>query len=104
MSSNGVNWTKVLSKCSGGVRKTILETRALHEELRRQIVEAQQTTPKLDFAVYRARLPKSMAAMVADAEGQLKAFRPPTVDVSPALEQLDKEQQVKVGKCKQTRA
>lgn len=91
-----VNWTKVLSKCSPNVRKTILETRSQHEDLRRQISELKETTPKLDFAAYRQVLPKELGKIVNEAEGQLKAFKPTKVDVTASLKELEQERELKV--------
>lgn len=91
-----VNWTKVLSKCSPTVRKTILETRAHHEDLRRQIAELKETTPKLDFAAYRQVLPKELGKIVNEAEAQLKAFKPTKQSVAASLKELEQERELKV--------
>lgn len=92
-----VNWTKVLAKCSPSVRKTILETRAHHEDLRRQIAELKESIPKLDFAAYRQVLPKEMGKIVAEAEGQFKAFKPAKQNVAAALTELEQERELKVN-------
>lgn len=91
-----VNWTKVLSNCSPTVRKTILETRALHEDLRRQLAEAKESVPKLDFAAYRAALPKSLGKLVDDAEKEVKGFKVPEIDTKVSLSELKQEQELKV--------
>ena len=96
VASNTLNWTKVLSKCSPNVRKTILETRAHHEDLRRQISEIKQSMPKLDFGVYRQTLPKGMAKIVDDAESQLKAYKPPKIDVNSSIKELEQERDLKI--------
>lgn len=93
-----LNWTKILSKCSPSVRKTILETRSHHEDLRRQISELHSTLPKLDFAAYRQVLPKEMGKVVDEAEKQFKAFKTEKVDVSGQLKELEQERELKVNK------
>ena len=91
-----LNWTKILSNCTPSVRKTILETRAHHEDLRRQISELKQSMPKLDFSGYKAELPKEMRAMVEEAEKEIKNYKVKQVDVSAALKALEEERQIKV--------
>lgn len=91
-----LNWTKILSNCTPSVRKTILETRSHHEDLRRQISELKNSIPKLDFAAYRAELPKEMGKMVEEAEGQIKSYKPKMVDVSASIKALEEERQIKV--------
>lgn len=91
-----LNWTKILSNCTPSVRKTILETRAHHEDLRRQISELKHSMPKLDFAAYKAELPKEMGKIVDEAEGQIKNYKPKQVDVSASLKALEEERQLKV--------
>lgn len=93
-----LNWTKILSNCTPTVRKTILETRAHHEDLRRQISELKHCMPKLDFTVYRAELPKDMTKMVDEAEAQIKNYKRKKVDVTSALKALEEERQLKVKK------
>ncbi len=78
------------------MRKTILESRAHHEDLRRQISELKHYMPKLDFAAYKAELPKEMGKVVDDAEGQIKNYKPKQVDVSVSLKALEEERQIKV--------
>lgn len=96
MSASAPNWTKVLAKCSPSVRKTILETRGHHEDLRRQIAELRQTLPKLDFDAYRRVLPTNLRKAVDEAEAQWRAFKPKKIDSSKALSALDQERDLKV--------
>ena len=97
MSAAPLNWTKVLAKCSPSVRKTILETRGHHEDLRRQIAELRQTLPKLDFEAYRRSLPAHLGKVVDESESQFKAFKPKKIDSSKALSALDQERDLKVS-------
>ena len=92
-----LNWTKILSNCTPSVRKTILETRSHHEDLRRQIFELKHSMPKLDFAAYKAELPKEMAKMVEEAETQINNYKPKIVDVSASIKALEEERQIKVS-------
>ena len=94
--SNTLNWTKILSKCSPNVRKTLLETRAYHEDLRRQISEIKQGMPKVDFGVYRQTLPKLMSKIVDEAESQFKAYKPPKIDVKSSINELEQERDLKI--------
>lgn len=96
VASNTLNWTKVLLKCSPNVRKTILETRAHHEDLRRQISEIKQSMPKLDFGVYRQTLPKEMAKIVDESENQFKSYKPPKIDVNSSIKELEQERDLKI--------
>lgn len=91
-----LNWTKILSKCSPTVRKTILDTRSLHEDLSRQIHEIKQSLPKLDFGAYRQTLPKEMGKIVDQAEKEFKNYKVNKVDVNPSLKELDEERDLKV--------
>lgn len=91
-----LNWTKILSNCTPSVRKIILETRSHHEDLRRQISELKHSMPKLDFAAYRAELPKEMGKMIEEAEGQIKNYKPKMVDVSAFIKALEEERHIKV--------
>lgn len=91
-----LNWTKILSNCTPSVRKTILETRAHHEDLRRQISELKHSMPKLDFVSYKADLPKEMGKVVDEAEAQIKNYKPKQVDVSASIKALEEERQIKV--------
>jgi hypothetical protein len=95
-----VNWTKVLSRSSPTVRKALLDARATHEDLRRQITETRASIPQLDFSVYRAQLPeKTHGKLVAELEAQVKTFKPAkSFDLEAALKQLDNERQAKVNK------
>ena len=93
---NSVNWTKVLSKCSPSVRKTLIHARATNEELRRQVLEQAAVTPKLDFSVYRNG--GVAAGVVAEAEGKVKGFSVAKRDVSAELKALDAERDQKVNR------
>lgn len=97
-SSAALNWTKILSKCSPSVRKTIIETRSHHEDLRRQISELHSTLPKLDFSAYRQVLPKEMGKVVDEAEKQFKSFKVQKIDVTSQLKELERERELKVNK------
>lgn len=90
-----LNWTKILSKCSPTVRKTILETRSHHEDLRRQIQEQKQSIPKLDFGLYRQSLPKELWKIVDEAENQFKAYKIPKIDVNSSIKELEAERELK---------
>lgn len=93
-----LNWTKILSNCTPSVRKTILETRSHHEDLRRQITELKHSMPKMDFTAYKAELPKEMKKMVEEAEGQIKNYKAKQFDVSASIKALEEERQIKVKK------
>lgn len=85
-----------MAKCSPTVRKTILDTRSLHEDLRRQILEAKQSVPKLDFSYYKKELPKGMGGMIMAAEEEVNSYKGIDVDVKAALLELDTERDLKV--------
>ena len=98
--SVALNWTKILSKCSPTVRKTVLDVRSQHEDLSRQIHELKQSLPKLEFAAYRQILPKEMGKIVDQAEKEFKNFKVQKVDVTSALKELDEERDLKVHKLR----
>lgn len=94
--SVSLNWSKILSKCSPTVRKTILETRSHHEDLRRQISELRHTLPRLDFPAYRESLPKEMKGLIDTAEKEFKAFKPVKDNCQASIKALEEERDLKV--------
>jgi len=92
-----VDWTRVLERCTPPARKSILDLRSQHEELRRQILEASQNVPKLDIEQYRRKLPAAeYGGMLSELEARLKNYQPPKIDVAQKLRELEAEKQAKV--------
>jgi len=96
-----VDWTKILGRCTPKVRKTILETRSHHEELRRQIGELKATIPKLDWTYYQAKLPKSMEGFVREMEASVSDFKPQKINTEPLLDEWKSEREGKLEASKQ---
>ena len=92
-----VDWSRVLERCTPSARKSIMDLRSNHEELRRQILEASQNIPKLDMEQYRRKLPVAeYEGMLNELEDRVKNYQPPKVDVTQKLKELEAEKQVKV--------
>lgn len=93
-----LDWARVLERCSPQARKNIMDLRSRHEELRRQILEAQSTAQlRLDFDQYRRRLAGTEhEALLNQLESRAKAFQPTRPDVSAKLRELEQEKQAKV--------
>ena len=88
-SSAAVDWARFLQRCTPVVRKKVVDLHARHEELRRLILEAQKTVPRLDFGAYRQKLHSAEDQAILDrAEQQVAGFQPTQVDVSLELDKL----------------
>lgn len=93
----GVDWKKVLSKCSPSVRKGIVDIRARHEDLRRLIGEGREGEARLDFAHYRKRLlGTAHEKMVEESEAAVQAYQPARLDVSEQLRSWAEQRERKV--------
>ncbi|PJF16573.1 hypothetical protein PSACC_03574 [Paramicrosporidium saccamoebae] len=95
--AGSVDWTRVLSRCNPQVRKGVMDLRAHHEDLRRQIADAKSSVPKLDFDYYKSKLPsKEYGTMLSEMEGKVKGFQPTKTDYSDKLKVLENEKQTQL--------
>lgn len=93
-----LDWARVLERCGPQARKSIMDLRSRHEELRRQILETQSAAQiRLDFDYYRRKLAGTEhETLLNKLESELKGFQPAKVDISQKLRELEQEKQSKV--------
>lgn len=71
-----VNWAAVLNRCTPAVRKSVMDVRSRHEELRRLIQEARSTRLTPSFDRYRQSLPSSLHGLVSQYESKCSTIVP----------------------------
>ena len=91
-----INWTSVLQKCQPQARQRIIDLRARHEDLNRQLSELRGQLPNIDWMQYREALRESKTEQVDLLEAKAAQFKPRVQDIQPALLLVEKEKQEKV--------
>lgn len=91
-----INWSAILQRCTPTSRQKILDLRARHEDLSRQLTELRASVPHIDWAWYRSILSGKDIGVVDGLEGRVKAFKPSIQDIQPALMLIEKEKEEKV--------
>lgn len=97
-SQSKVDWSAVLGRCAPEVRKTVMETRVRHEDLRRQIAELKASQPKIDWERYRSILGTSEHFRTAfeQIERDAASFQAKPLNIEPMLQDLEVERRQKV--------
>jgi hypothetical protein len=90
-----IDWSRVLTKCSPSVRKGILDLRSKHEDLKRLIGEAQESSPKINFEHFKREL-GTESGNIDEIEQKFNSFKPKAIDLKSQLSQLEAEKQEKV--------
>lgn len=92
-----INWSSVLQRCQPQARQKIIDLRARHEDLTRQMFELRASLPVIDWALYRSQLGPEAGKQVDVLEAKAKQFRPTVQDYQPALALIEKDKEEKVG-------